>query len=188
MSNLATAFRDLAVERGIPAVDRKSLARRLGVSTTHITRMVKAEGAKGLRAYREVAYRAARTAEDWSMVARMVQFGCTLTPAEAKIARDRHPELCNSYELNRVYGAAARLIVDRGFAGVSRAEIAEASGVCPASVSNAFDGLRNMPDKLMTWAISQEDAKMIARGLQIGNHVAKSAPESLRRAAAEYLI
>ncbi|MGL5218505.1 MAG: TetR family transcriptional regulator [Plesiomonas shigelloides] len=188
MSELATAFRDIAVERGIPAVDRKSLAMRLGVSTTHITRLIKAEGAKGVRAYREVAFRTARAAEDWPMIARMVQFGCQLTAAEAKIARDRHPDLCNSYELRSVYGAAARLIAERGFAGVSRAEIAEASGVCPASVSNAFGGLSHMADKLMTWAIQQEDAKMVARGLQIGNAIAKSAPESLRRAAAEYLI
>lgn len=188
MTDLANAFRDIAVERGIPAVDRKAIAQRLGISTTHVTRLVKAEGAHGLRTYREVAFRAARAAEDWPMIARMVQFGVKLTPAEVKIARDRHPELSDRYELSAVYGAAARLIAEHGFAGVSRASIAEAAGVCPASVSNAFNGLSNMPDKLMTWAVAQEDVKMIARGLQIGNPIAKAAPASLRRAAAEYLI
>lgn len=190
------AARDLVVRDGFVAVSRGNVARAAGLSTTHITRVVQ----KTKVSIRDEVLRRAIANHDLPVLARAVAAGLTVPTADAIAARMAYPDLADPLAVaakqrrarpaigtSHVMSTAIQMVRDRGF-GLSREQIAEEAGVCPASVSNAFGTYRRMPDALLRWAVEQSDAKLIARGLQIDHPAAKAAPIELRREAAKILI
>lgn len=193
------AIRQIAVTEGLAFVTRRRVADAVGVTETQISRLaVQYQSEKvphdvGISKLISIAILNAIDAGDDEMVARGIQneFWRALECPRARTIRKHWAATCDERQgspLAPVYVAADKLVSEQGFTHVTREMIAAEAHVSPATVSNAFDGMAHMADKLIKWAINRHDVKMIARGLQIDNPVARNAPDNLKKQAAQAML
>lgn len=193
------AIRAIAVTEGLAFVTRRRVADAVGVTETQISRLAvqyecdQVPHDVGISKLISIAIIKAIAEGDDEMVARGIQNGFWRAVECTRAARIRKhwANTCDERQgspLTPVYVAADALVTRHGFAAVTREMIAAEAGVSPATVSNAFGGMGKMADKLVRWAINRHDVKMIARGLQVDNAVARGAPENLKKQAAHALL
>ena len=199
IDRVLAAIRQIATAEGLAFVTRRRVADAVGITETQVSRLAaQYESDKviydvGISKLISIAVLKAIDEGDDEMVARGIQneFWRAVECKRAIVIRRGWADTCDERKgspLSPVYLAADRLVSEHGFANVTREMIAAEAGVSPATVSNAFGGMQHMANKLVKWAINRHDVKMLARGLQIDNAVARNAPESLKRQAAQALI
>lgn len=193
------AIRHIAVTEGLAFVTRRRVADAVGITETQVSRLAAQYESDqvlydvGISKLVSIAILNAIEGGDDEMVARGIQnefWRAVQCPRAAKI-RKHWAATCDERQgspLTPVFVAADKLVTEHGFTHVTREMIAHEAGVSPATVSNAFGGMAHMADKLVKWAINRHDVKMIARGLQIDNAVARNAPDNLKKQAAQALI
>lgn len=191
--------RTITVLEGLAFVTRRRVADTVGVTETQVSRLATQETHPdvrydvGISKLVSLCMLRAIAAKDYEVIARGIQaayWRALQYPNAAKV-RSWYPELCDERRgspLEPVFVAADSAVLELGFRAATREVIAARANVSPATVSNAFGGMTRMPDKLMQWAINRKDAKMLARGLQIDNDVARSAPPALQKQAAHTLL
>ena len=82
---------------------------------------------------------------------------------------------------------ALQLAADRGYANITRDEVAAEMGVCGSSVQYYFGTMSQFRVELMRYAVKQRNARVVAQGLAVYDRHALKADEALRRAAVESL-
>ena len=86
-----------------------------------------------------------------------------------------------------ILAAALKLAATRGYAKISREQIAEAAGCSTGLVSRYFGTMTNLRRTLMRKAIERRIVKVVAQGLADGNPLARKAPDDLRSEAVQHL-
>jgi transcriptional regulator with XRE-family HTH domain len=199
IDRVLAAIRSIALSEGLSHVTRRRVADNVGVTETQISRLAasiddpEVKHDVGISKLVSVAILKAIRDRDDELVARGLQaeFWRAVEAKRAPQIRAKYPAQSDERlgsALSPVFLAADRLVAENGFPKVTREMIATAAHVSPATVSNAFGKMDHMPDVLMRWAINRQDVKMLARGLQIDNPVARDAPIGLQKQAAQYLI
>lgn len=94
----------------------------------------------------------------------------------------------NRRRRQRVLEAALTLAEEVGYAQITRAAVADRAGLSRASVSVTYCGMVGLRREVMSEAVSRGLVRIIAQGLAVGDPVARSAPHSLKQAAAEALV
>lgn len=199
IDKVLASIRHIATTEGLAFVTRRRVADEVGITETQVSRLAAQYESEavvydvGISKLISIAILNAIARHDDEFVARGIQaeFWRAVECKRAASIRRKYPELCDERRgspLSPVFLAADQLVTEKGFPNVTREMIATASGVSPATVSNAFGGMNHMADKLIKWAINRRDVKMIGRGLQIDNAVAQSAPRALQQAAAQTML
>lgn len=87
-------------------------------------------------------------------------------------------------ERNRkILAAAVALAGERGFRSFSRDDVAKAAGVSAGSVNNAYGTMDGLHDAVMSHAVEQKHAAIVAQGLAIRHPAALAAPADLKESA-----
>lgn len=89
---------------------------------------------------------------------------------------------------SRIMDVAYKIADERGFGALLRDDIAEEANCATGSVSYHFGNMQILKDKVVEHAVQQENIKILSAALADGNTVARSAPESMKRAALELLL
>lgn len=86
-----------------------------------------------------------------------------------------------------ILAKALSLAASKGYAKVTREQIAAAAGCSTGLVSRYFGTMTNLRRTLMRKAIERGLARVVAQGLADGNPLARKAPAELKEKAAQHL-
>jgi AcrR family transcriptional regulator len=86
-----------------------------------------------------------------------------------------------------ILNAALRLSEARGYRNVTARSVADLSGCAVGLVIHYFGSMQNLEREVMAEAVRVENFNVVAQGLLMSDRAAVSAPESVRRSAANYL-
>ena len=70
----------------------------------------------------------------------------------------------------------------------TREEVADIANVAPGLINHYFTTMDNLRDETMRFAIRLCRADVVAQGLSVRDEIAMDAPDSLKKAAARWLV
>lgn len=83
---------------------------------------------------------------------------------------------------------AYKLADTEGFDSLTRDGVATAAGVAQGTVNHQFVTMDGLRDEVMRTAIERVNLAIIGHGLAVGNPIAKSAPDDIKRQALDTLL
>lgn len=96
----------------------------------------------------------------------------------ANVIADRDPRILN---------AAVDLAKDDHYNWLTRDAVAKAAGVSPATVSNAFGGMKELKRAVLREAVARPVVEIVAQGLADRHPIVLDAPDELKKRAAQQL-
>ena len=90
--------------------------------------------------------------------------------------------------INHILNVAYTMAQRDGFGTLTRDNVAAEAGVAQGSVNHNFGTMNGLRDWVMEKAVEEENLELIAQGIALGNHVARSAPLELRQRALATLL
>ena len=94
----------------------------------------------------------------------------------------------NTARKEKVLAAATACARADGYQWITRSIVADAAGVCGATVSNAFGGMLELKREVLRQAVASRDLALVAQGLTDRHPIVMDAPEELRAAAAASML
>lgn len=82
-----------------------------------------------------------------------------------------------------VLQAAVELAQDKGYANITRDQVAERAGVAAGSVNNAYGNMDALRGAVMAHAVENALVDIVGQGLAAGHPAARNAPDDLKRDA-----
>lgn len=83
----------------------------------------------------------------------------------------------------RILDAALSLAGERGYASVTRDDVAARAGVATGSVNNAYGTMGGLRDAIMGAAVERGLLDIVAQGLAAGHPAARAAPQDMKDSA-----
>lgn len=96
-----------------------------------------------------------------------------------------HKAGCRAESQRKIIAAGLTLASAKGYQNVTRADLAAATGLAPATISWHYHTMAQFKRALMRAAVEQRSLRVIAQGLAASDAYAKRAPQELRDAAAK---
>lgn len=84
--------------------------------------------------------------------------------------------------------AAFILATSDGYDSLTRDGVAAKAGVSKGSINHHFSTISDLRDEVMRTAIERVNLAIIGHGLAVGNPIAKSAPDDIKRQALDTLL